>query len=87
MSARYVPVGWNATKLVYDAVLLAAIGLYLSVYIWLAPYFQHLTQPLDDYSIRMQALGTCAFLLLSLSLSIGPLARTSTLAASVVSRR
>ncbi len=75
MSARYVPVGWNPVKLVYDSVLLAAIGLYLGVYVWLAPHFQHLTQPLDDYSIRMQAFGTCAFLLLSLTLSIGPLAR------------
>lgn len=75
MSARYVPVGWNISKLVYDAVALAAIGVYLGIYLWLAPRFQHVTQPLDDYSIHMAAFGSCAFLLLSLILSIGPLAR------------
>lgn len=75
MSARYVPVGWNASKIVYDAVLLAAVGLYLGIYLRLAPRFQQITQPLDDYSIRMAAFGSCAFLLLSLTLSIGPLAR------------
>jgi nitrite reductase/ring-hydroxylating ferredoxin subunit/DMSO/TMAO reductase YedYZ heme-binding membrane subunit len=75
MSARYVPVGWNTSKIVYDAVILLAIVLYVSVYLFLAPRFQHVTQPLDDYSIRMQAFGTCAFFLLSLILSIGPLTR------------
>jgi nitrite reductase/ring-hydroxylating ferredoxin subunit/DMSO/TMAO reductase YedYZ heme-binding membrane subunit len=75
MSARYVPVGWNPSKIVYDLVLLAAIGLYIGVFLWLAPRFQHVTLPLDDYSIRMAALGTCAFLLLTLILCIGPLAR------------
>jgi nitrite reductase/ring-hydroxylating ferredoxin subunit len=34
-----------------------------------------LTLPLDDYTMRMNAFGTCAFLLLSMILSIGPAAR------------
>ena len=75
MSARYVPVGWNATKIVHDLVLLAAIGIYVAVFLRLAPRFQHVTLPLDDYAIRMAAFGTCAFLLLTLILCIGPLAR------------
>jgi nitrite reductase/ring-hydroxylating ferredoxin subunit/DMSO/TMAO reductase YedYZ heme-binding membrane subunit len=75
MSARYVPVGWNASKLVYDVVLLAAIGLYIDVFLWLAPRFQHVTLPLDDYSARMAAFGSCAFLLLTMILCIGPAAR------------
>ena len=75
MSARYVPVGWNASKLVYDALLLTAIGLYSAVFLWLAPRFQHVTLPLDDYSARMAAFGTCAFFLLTLILCIGPAAR------------
>jgi nitrite reductase/ring-hydroxylating ferredoxin subunit len=33
------------------------------------------TLPLDDYTMRMNAFGTCAFLLLSMILSIGPAAR------------
>ena len=75
MSARYKPVGWNPSKIVYDAVLLAAILLYATVFLHIAPRFQHLTEPLDDWSIRIDAFGTCAFLLLSFVLCIGPLAR------------
>ena len=75
MSARYVPVGWNASKLVYDAFLLVAIGAYVSVFLWLAPRFQHITLPLDAYSARMAAFGTCAFFLLTAILCIGPAAR------------
>src|ERR1700722_18951297 len=75
MSERYVPVGWNVTKIVYDAVVLAIVGVYISVFLWIAPSFQRVTLPLDDYTMRMNAFGTCAFLLLSLILSIGPAAR------------
>ncbi len=75
MSARYVPVGWNASKLVYDAILLAVIGLYIGVFLWVAPRFQHVTLPLDDYSARMAAFGSCAFCLLTAILCIGPAAR------------
>jgi nitrite reductase/ring-hydroxylating ferredoxin subunit/DMSO/TMAO reductase YedYZ heme-binding membrane subunit len=75
MTERYLPVGWNATKIVYDAVCLVIIGLYVSVFLWITPAFQHVTLPLDDYTMRMNAFGTCAFLLLSVILSIGPAAR------------
>lgn len=75
MSARYKPVGWNPTKIAYDAVLLAAIVLYAGVFMWIAPRFQHVTQPLDDWSVRIDAFGTCTLLLLTLLLCIGPLAR------------
>ncbi|MGE0418350.1 MAG: Rieske 2Fe-2S domain-containing protein [Acetobacteraceae bacterium] len=75
MSARYEPVGWNTSKIVYDAVLLGVIVLYLGLFLWVAPAFQTITQPLDDYSIRMRAFGTCAFLLLTLILCVGPATR------------
>ena len=75
MSARYKPVGWNPAKIAYDAVLIGAIVLYAMVFIRIAPQFQHVTSPLDDWSIRIDAFGTCAFLLLSMVLCIGPLAR------------
>lgn len=75
MSARYKPVGWNPSKIVYDAILLALILLYATMFLWVAPQFQHLSQPLDDWSIRIDAFGTCAFLLLTMVLCIGPLAR------------
>ena len=75
MSARYEPVGWNVSKIVYDVVALVAIGLYLTLFMWLAPRFQHVTLPLDGYTVRMNAFGTCAFLLMTLILCIGPAAR------------
>ncbi len=75
MSARYEPVGWNTSKLVYDAVALGVIVLYLAMFMGLAPRFQTISQPLDDYTVRMNAFGTCAFLLMTLILCIGPAAR------------
>jgi nitrite reductase/ring-hydroxylating ferredoxin subunit/DMSO/TMAO reductase YedYZ heme-binding membrane subunit len=75
MSARYKPVGWNPSKITYDAGLLVAILLYVGMFMWVAPHFQRVTLPLDDWSIRIDAFGTCAFLLLTLLLCIGPLAR------------
>jgi nitrite reductase/ring-hydroxylating ferredoxin subunit/DMSO/TMAO reductase YedYZ heme-binding membrane subunit len=75
MSARYKPVGWNPSKVAYDAALLAAIVLYVLTFLRIAPHLQRVTEPLDDWSIRIDAFGTCAFLLLTLLLCIGPLAR------------
>ena len=75
MSERYVPVGWNVSKIVYDVIALGIIGIYVNVFLWVAPSFQHVTLPLDDDTMRMNAFGTCAFLLLTLILSIGPAAR------------
>ena len=75
MSERYIPVAWNPVKIVYDLVVLALIGVYIGVFLWVAPAFQHTTLPLDAYSARMNAFGPCAFLLLTVILSIGPLAR------------
>jgi DMSO/TMAO reductase YedYZ heme-binding membrane subunit/nitrite reductase/ring-hydroxylating ferredoxin subunit len=73
MSHRFQPVSWTRAKLVYDAVLLAAVGAYLVAYAWLAP---RLAAPaLDEPSLAMRALGSCGFLLLTLALAIGPLAR------------
>jgi nitrite reductase/ring-hydroxylating ferredoxin subunit/DMSO/TMAO reductase YedYZ heme-binding membrane subunit len=75
MSARYKPVGWNPSKIAYDAALLVAIILYIGMFLWVAPRFQHVTLPLDAWTIRIDAFGTCALLLFTLLLCIGPLAR------------
>src|SRR6266478_9639117 len=68
-------VQWNRAKLVYDGILLAGvvlyIGAYLSLVYWLDP-------PKDQpaaIDLRIRAFGTCAFLMLTVILSIGPLAR------------
>lgn len=75
MSARYLPVGWTRSKIVYDAVLLGAVALYILGYMRLGPMLQAVTLPPDGARLGMQAYGSCAFLLLTAALCIGPLAR------------
>jgi nitrite reductase/ring-hydroxylating ferredoxin subunit/DMSO/TMAO reductase YedYZ heme-binding membrane subunit len=75
MSVKYTPVGWNRNKLVYDLVLIVAVGLYIYVFLRLAPRLADLTRPLDGAMLRAEAFGTCAFLMLTVILCIGPLAR------------
>ena len=75
MSVKYVPVTWNRNKLIYDLVLIAGVVLYIYVYLMVAPAFQAVTRPPDGAILRMQAFGSCAFVMLSVILCIGPLAR------------
>jgi methionine sulfoxide reductase heme-binding subunit len=77
MSARYSAIRWSRVKVVYDAVLLAGIALYLTVFLaagsynWLSPGSGR------NQVLLLRALGSCALILLSLALCIGPLARLS----------
>jgi DMSO/TMAO reductase YedYZ heme-binding membrane subunit len=75
MSADFRAVQWNRAKLVYDAILLAGVMLYIGTYLVLA----HRLDPPKDLpaaiDIRIRAFGSCAFLMLTIILSIGPLAR------------
>src|SRR5262245_16107684 len=68
-------VQWNQAKLVYDSILLASVALYISSYLtlvyWLDPP-KGLPAAID---LRIRAFGTCAFFMLTMILSIGPLAR------------
>lgn len=75
MSVSYKPVGWNRNKLVYDAVLGLAVVAYVLVFLYLAPRLSPAGPTLDDPAIRMRAFGSCAFLMLTFILCIGPLAR------------
>jgi nitrite reductase/ring-hydroxylating ferredoxin subunit len=68
----YVAVGWNPYKKRYDATLLAGIVLYLAVFSLLNLAI-HPNATVETTLIR--ALGTLAFLLLHVVLSIGPLCR------------
>ena len=75
MSVRYVPVGWNTSKIVYDLIALTLVASYILLFLHIAPRTQDITQGWDGPSTNMRAFGSCAFLLLSFLLSIGPLAR------------
>jgi nitrite reductase/ring-hydroxylating ferredoxin subunit/DMSO/TMAO reductase YedYZ heme-binding membrane subunit len=76
MSLAFRAVQWNRAKLVYDTVLLTGVTLYIGTFVavgrwWLSPADDPATW--EDLTIR--AFGTCAFLMLTIILSIGPLAR------------
>lgn len=75
MSAKFEPVIWQRSKIVYDLVLAVAVVFYITAFLTLAPYLQDPTRPVDGSILRMRAFGTCAFLMLTVILCIGPLAR------------
>lgn len=75
MSVKYSPVQWTTSKLFYDAVALALVVVYILIYLRLAPTFTADVPSADGAIVRARAFGTCAFLLLTVILCIGPLAR------------
>lgn len=78
MSVKYTPVQWNRSKIAYDLVVLALVFTYVSVYLWLAPKFAGDAKPADGAITSARAFGTCAFLMLTVILCIGPLSRLDT---------
>ncbi len=75
MSVGFRAVQWNRAKLVYDGILVAGVALYLGIFLILA---WRIAPPKDlaaaiDLCIR--AFGSCAFVMLTIILAIGPLAR------------
>ncbi len=75
MSSRYVPVQWNRNKWLYDAVLVALVGAYLWLFLYIAPAFLDHQRPVDGAIWKARAFGSCAFQMLTVILCIGPLAR------------
>ncbi|MGF1625694.1 MAG: Rieske 2Fe-2S domain-containing protein [Alphaproteobacteria bacterium] len=75
MAHAYRPVQWNRNKWIYDAVLVLCVVAYLLLYLEIAPQLQQAGRAVDGATLRMRAFGSCAFLMLTLILCIGPLAR------------
>jgi nitrite reductase/ring-hydroxylating ferredoxin subunit/DMSO/TMAO reductase YedYZ heme-binding membrane subunit len=77
MSAGFKAVQWNRRKIVYDAILVAGVALFVGTFITVGA----LRNPPGDYpawiNLRIKALGTCALTMLTIILMIGPLARLS----------
>jgi nitrite reductase/ring-hydroxylating ferredoxin subunit/DMSO/TMAO reductase YedYZ heme-binding membrane subunit len=75
MSAGFRAVQWNRKKLVYDGILLAGVTLFIGGFMLIGA----LNNPPSDAAawidLRINAFGTCAFVMLTIILSIGPLAR------------
>ncbi len=72
MSHQYSAIGWNTQKRWYDLVLVTGITLYIATFIAFSSLL-HPTATAETLIIR--ACGSCAFLLLTIVLCIGPLCR------------
>jgi nitrite reductase/ring-hydroxylating ferredoxin subunit/DMSO/TMAO reductase YedYZ heme-binding membrane subunit len=75
MSAGFRAVQWNRDKIVYDAVLVGAVTLFLAGFVVVARQLQPPKSLADAIDIWIRATGSCAFLMLTVILSIGPLTR------------
>ncbi|MEL7538265.1 MAG: Rieske 2Fe-2S domain-containing protein [Pseudomonadota bacterium] len=78
MSHGYVAVQWNKRKVWYDVLLWLGIVAYLVTYIVISGATNTGADALSDEIILLRALASCAFVLLTLILCIGPLARLNT---------
>ena len=78
MSVKYTPVQWNRFKLFYDAILIVGTVAFLVVFLALPPEFLGHSRPVDRQITYARAFGACGFVMLSIILMIGPLARLDT---------
>ena len=78
MSVKYTPVQWNRVKYWYDAIMVAGTVLFLALFLSLPPETLGHTRPVDPAITNARAFGACAFVMLSVILMIGPLARLNT---------
>jgi DMSO/TMAO reductase YedYZ heme-binding membrane subunit len=75
MSVGYRAVQWNRDKYLYDAILIAAVTIFIAGFM-LIHWRLHPPKNLPDaIDIGIRAFGTCAYLMLTVILCIGPLAR------------
>ncbi len=75
MSDAYRPVLWNRVKYIYDAVLICVVVIYILMFLKFSPQFHDVTRTVEVSILRMRAFGSCAYLMLTFILCIGPLAR------------
>ena len=75
MSVKYIPVQWNKNKYIYDAVMLAGTALFLIAFLNLTPPVLDHERPITPQIHNARAFGACAFMMLTVILCIGPLAR------------
>jgi len=77
MSVGFQAVQWNRRKIIYDTILIAGVVLFVGTFMTGGA----LRNPPADYAawigLRIKALGTCAFTMLTIILVIGPLTRLS----------
>ena len=75
MSVKYIPVQWNRNKWLYDAIMLAGVVAFLWVFLHVSPGLLSHEFPINPQVHNARAFGACAFVMLTVILCIGPLAR------------
>jgi nitrite reductase/ring-hydroxylating ferredoxin subunit/DMSO/TMAO reductase YedYZ heme-binding membrane subunit len=75
MSVGFKAVQWNRAKRIYDAILLAGVVTYIGGFVLIGLRLHPPKNIPDVIDIWLRAFGTCAFVMLTVILSIGPLAR------------
>jgi nitrite reductase/ring-hydroxylating ferredoxin subunit/DMSO/TMAO reductase YedYZ heme-binding membrane subunit len=75
VSAGFRAVQWNRAKVVYDGVVLAGVVLYVCTYLALTHWLDPPKDLLAAIDLRIRAFGSCAFIMLTIILCIGPLTR------------
>jgi nitrite reductase/ring-hydroxylating ferredoxin subunit/DMSO/TMAO reductase YedYZ heme-binding membrane subunit len=75
MSVKYIPVQWNRNKWIYDAVMLTGVTAFLWLFLYVSPEILSHERAINPQVHNARAFGACAFLMLSVILSLGPLAR------------
>lgn len=75
MSVGYAAIQWSRPKRRYDLIAALAVIAYLAVFFLVSKVLWTGTAAISDEVLILRALGSCAFILLHVVLSIGPLAR------------
>jgi nitrite reductase/ring-hydroxylating ferredoxin subunit/DMSO/TMAO reductase YedYZ heme-binding membrane subunit len=75
MSVGFRAVQWNRDKVVYDVVLMISVALYLAIFVIVGTQLHPPKNLPDAIDLWLRAFGSCAFVMLTAILCIGPLAR------------
>ncbi|MGR3616182.1 MAG: Rieske 2Fe-2S domain-containing protein [Paracoccaceae bacterium] len=75
MSVKYIPVQWNKNKWYYDGFMLAGVVGFLTLFLYVSPELLSHERPINPQVHNARAFGACTFMMLSVILAIGPLAR------------
>jgi len=77
MGAIYKPVQWNGNKIVYDIFVVVALAAFIGVFMVAGLTARPDGRQADPVILLIRALGSAAFLMLTIILMIGPLSRLS----------
>ena len=75
MSVKYIPVQWNRNKWFYDWIMLIGVAVFLWLFLFASPELLSHEYPINPQVHNARAFGACAFVMLTVILCIGPLAR------------